>query len=67
MGLGTSLADYLKKKLHKHENITNILKMEHTQNQGIHKIVLCSPWSDYFINNQRQYQNIYNKTKMTSC
>ena len=28
---------------------------------------ICTPWSDYFINNQKNYQNINKKKKMTSC
>ena len=49
--LSASLADYLKKILQKHENVINILKMKHTQNQGIDPMVLCDPWSESFINN----------------
>ena len=53
--------------LHKHENFTNILKIKHKKNQGKDPMVLCAPWSNYFINNQNNDQNMDNKTKMTSC
>ena len=67
MGLSASLGNYLKTILHKHENVTKILKMRHTQNQGIYPMGLCATWEDSFIHNQNNYQNIYNKTKMNSC
>ena len=41
-----------KKIFQKHENFTNIIKMKHTQNQGIEPMDLCSPWPESFINNQ---------------
>ena len=33
MGISASLADYLK-KIHKHENVTNILKTKHKKIKG---------------------------------
>ena len=35
MGLSTSLGDYLKKILNKHENVTNILKIKHKNSRDI--------------------------------
>ena len=30
-------------------------------------MVLCSPWADSFINNQKNYQDMDNKTNMNYC
>ena len=51
MGLSASLADYLKKMTHKHENVTSKLNMKHKQMQGIYPMVIYAPWADSFIHN----------------
>ena len=50
MGFSASLDD--KKKLHKHENVTNIINTKQ-KNQGIYPMGLCYPWGNYSINNQK--------------
>ena len=50
MGLSTSLANN-NKKLHKYENVTNIIKKEHIFFQGIDSMGLCTPWVASFIHN----------------
>ena len=47
--------------LHKHENVTKILKMKHRKNQLIYPMGLCAPWDDFFIHNKNQ--NIDNKIR----
>ena len=48
MGLSSYSGGYLKTIINKHEICINIHNMEHTQNQGIHRIGLCDHWVESF-------------------
>ena len=41
--------------------------MWNTKNQGTNPMGLCDPWTESFINNQNNYQNIDNKTNIYFC
>ena len=43
----------IQKILHKHENVTNILKMKQRENQGIDPMGLCAPCANSFISNRK--------------
>ena len=60
MGLNAYLASNIKYILFKYENVPNILKMK---KKDIGTMGVCSPCSDFFMNNQKRYQNIDNKRR----
>ena len=63
MGLGASLDNYLKQYFQNIKMSPTFLKWN-TKIQGIDAMGICAPWAESFINNQYNYQNIDNKTKM---